>query len=85
VNFSDAITEIFSPDSSDFDFFEFQELFGRLKKLSDDGQPFDEAVVTSEDEMLLKLPSLRLVFSFEVVGQLLLELAKGSSKMVENL
>ena len=85
VNSSNAIAQVFSSDSSNFNFFEFQELFCRLKELSDDDQTLDETVVTSEDQMFLKLPSLRFLFSFEVVGQLLFELSKSGSKMIEDL
>jgi hypothetical protein len=49
VDSSNSIAEVFSSDSSDFNFLEFEKLFGRLKEFSDDDQSVNETIVSFED------------------------------------
>lgn len=85
MNSSDSVAEIFSTDAANFNLLQLQKLFGCLEELPDDDQPIDEAVVAFEDEMLLELPSLWFLFSFEIIWKFLFELPERGSEGVEDL
>ena len=84
MNTPNASAEIFSSDASNLNLLQFEKLFSCLKEFSNDGQPLNKTVVSLKDQMFLKLPSLWLLFSFEVEGQFLFEFSKCWPEVIEN-
>ena len=84
MNTPNASAEIFSSDASNLNLLQFEKLFSCLKEFSNDGQSLNKTIVSLEDQMFLKLPSLWLRFSFEVEGQFLFEFSKCRAEVIEN-